>query len=77
MKLIQIFPVLKYVLINPYVIGTTIVILLYCNFVSYVARYRKKPPKAKKRKTSSPPPAAQVQAENSENAEHPTEENAE
>ena len=41
-----------------------------------MARYRKKPPKAKKRKTSSPPPAAQVQAENSENAEHPTEENA-
>ena len=32
--------------------------------------------KAKKRKTSSPPPAAQVQAENSENAEHPKEENA-
>lgn len=75
MKLMQIFPVLKYVLINPYVIGTTIVILLYCNFVSYVARYRKKPPKAKKRKTPSPPAATQVQAENSENTEHSTEEN--
>ena len=32
-----IFPILKGVLLNPFVIGTAIVIILYCNFMGYVA----------------------------------------
>lgn len=74
MKLAQIFPVLKCVLLNPYVIGTAVVILLYCNFVSYIARYKKGPVKTKKKRAS---PKPQTQAKESDGAkpdEQPAEE---
>ena len=35
------------VLLNPYVIGTTIAVILMLNFCCYVASYRKKTPKPK------------------------------
>ena len=60
-------PIIKSVLLNPYVIGTTIAIILYCNFMSYVARYKKKPPKAKKPKVVEAAPAPK--SENTEGAE--------
>ncbi len=57
MKLSAIIPVALGVISNPLVIGTAIVIILYLNFVYFVARYKKKTPKPKKRR-ASPPPAA-------------------
>lgn len=46
----EVLPVIKGVLANPYVIGTAIVVILYMNFCSFVANYKKKPPKPKKAK---------------------------
>lgn len=73
MKLDVIFPILKGVLLNPFVIGTAIVIILYCNFMSYVARYKKKPPKPKKKSAAAPPPPPKKEGEEGE-TEEPQEE---
>ncbi|MCQ2599849.1 MAG: hypothetical protein MJ184_00635 [Treponema sp.] len=69
-----IFPILKGVLLNPFVIGTAIVIILYCNFMGYVARYRKKPPKPKKKVVAAPAPAPKPESEEAENSSEPEEE---
>ena len=67
-----IFPILKGVLLNPFVIGTAIVIILYCNFMGYVARYRKKPPKPKKKVVAAPNP--KPEGKEAENSREPEEE---
>lgn len=72
MKLSEAMPVIKAVLLNPYVIGAAIAVILYCNFMSYVARYKKKPPKPKKPKAveaaPAPKPEGEKGAENEEAA---------
>ena len=67
-----IFPILKGILLNPFVIGTAIVIILYCNFMGYVARYRKKPPKPKKKVVAAPAP--KPEGKEAENSREPEEE---
>ena len=69
-----IFPILKGVLLNPFVIGTAIVIILYCNFMGYVARYRKKPPKPKKKIVADAAPAPKPEGKEAENSREPEEE---
>ena len=46
------------VLLNPYVIGTTIAVILMLNFCCYVASYRKKAPKPKGKKIKTAPAPA-------------------
>lgn len=46
------------VLLNPYVIGTTIAVILMLNFCCYVASYKKKPPKPKGKKVKAAPAPA-------------------
>lgn len=46
------------VLLNPYVIGTTIAVILMLNFCCYVASYRKKTPKPKGKKIKTAPAPA-------------------
>lgn len=46
------------VLLNPYVIGTTIAVILMLNFCCYVASYRKKTPKLKGKKIKTAPAPA-------------------
>lgn len=67
----------KQVLLNPYVIGTTVIVILYMNFCCFVANYRKKPPKIKKLKKNLKAALAssKTEAKKSENAEN-TEENS-
>ncbi len=77
MKLGEIIPVITGVLLHPYVIGTAIVIILYCNFVSYVARYKKKPPKPKKKKIVEAAPTPAQKAEGEEGGEQAEEASAE
>lgn len=74
MKLDVILPILKGVLLNPFVIGTAIVIILYCSFMSYVARYKKKPPKPKKKSAPEPAPAPKKEGEEGEASEEAAEE---
>ncbi len=63
MDIKALLPVITKVLTNPYVIGTTIAIILYMNFCSFVANYRKKPPKPKKKKSApAPAPAPKPEA---------------
>ena len=57
MKLNVVLPVVGEVLKSPIVIGTTLAIILYLNFVFFVAHYKKKPPKPKKRRVVAPAPA--------------------
>ena len=47
MKLAAMLPIILGVLKNPIVIISAAVIILYLNFVFFVARYVKKPPKPK------------------------------
>lgn len=64
--------IIKEVLLNPFVIGTTIVIILYLNFISYIVRYRKKPPKIKVKKiqdTPAPQPKQDNENESDEDDE--------
>ena len=57
MKLSAMLPVVLGVLKNPITIISAAVIILYLNFVFFVARYVKKPAKPKKRKEPKPAPA--------------------
>ena len=57
MKIAAMTPVILGVLKNPLVIITAAAIILYLNFVFFVARYVKKPPKPKRRKAPAPAPA--------------------
>ncbi|MBP5587983.1 MAG: hypothetical protein J6X37_04585 [Treponema sp.] len=69
MKLDQIIPVVKAVLLNRYTIFAAIAVILYCNFISYVARYKKKPPKPKKKIIQEAAPAPKPEGENAEGGE--------
>ena len=59
-------PVIKGVLLNPYVIGAAIAVILYCNFVCYIVRYKKKPPQPKRKKVVEAAPAPAPEGENAE-----------
>lgn len=70
MKLSVVFPIVGDVLKSPVVIGTAIVVILYLNFVFFVARYKKKPSKPKKRRVvAAPAPAPKPAEENEDEAE--------
>lgn len=60
MNFLEIFRILKKVLLNSYVIAVTIVVILYCSFMSYVAHYKKTPPKPKKRRIEPTPAPTQT-----------------
>lgn len=66
MNLAKMLPVIKGVLLNPYVIGAAIVVILYCNFVCYIVRYKKKPPQPKKKRIVETAPAPAPEGENAE-----------
>ena len=68
MNMQQLFPVLKQVFTNPYIIITAVVVFLYMDFCIYVANYVKKPKKSKK-KWSSPAPVAAAAPKSAENTE--------
>ena len=69
---LSVMDVFSAVLTNSSVIIAAIAIILYLNFVIYVARYRKKPPKIKKKKkivAEVPAPEPKTDEENQENEE--------
>lgn len=69
MNISELLPVIKQVLINPYVIGTAVVVIFFMNFCSFVCNYKKKPPKVKPKKApapAAPAPAAEGQQQKSE-----------
>ena len=72
MKIAAMLPVILGVLKNPITIISAAVIILYLNFVFFVARYVKKPPKPKKRKEPKPAPAKK-EAEKKEGEDEDTE----
>ena len=59
-------PVVLGVLKNPIVIIAAAVIILYLNFVFFVARYVKKPPRPKRRKPAPAPAPAKKEGEQKE-----------
>lgn len=68
MKLNVVLPIVGEVLKSPIVIGTTLAIILYLNFVFFVAHYKKKPPKPKKRHVVAPVPAKPKESESSDDS---------
>ena len=69
MNISELLPVIKQVLINPYVIGTAVVVIFFMNFCSFVCNYKKKPPKVKPKKApapAAPAPAAEGQQQKPE-----------
>ncbi|MBQ0162883.1 MAG: hypothetical protein KBS84_06975 [Treponema sp.] len=77
MNLAKMLPVIKAVLLNPYVIGAAVVVILYCNFVSYIVRYKKKPPKPKHKKIVEAAPSPAKEGENAEDGEASAEDGGE
>lgn len=69
MKLDEIIPVVKAVLLHRYTIFAAVAVILYCNFISFVTRYKKKPPKPKKKIIQEAAPAPKPEGENAEGAE--------
>jgi predicted membrane protein len=59
----EIIPLIKQILLNPFVIGTAIVVILFMNFCCFVANYSKKPKKASKKKAPAPAPAKKETSE--------------
>lgn len=70
MSFAELLPVLKKILTNQAVIGTTVVVMLYMNFCVFVANYRKKPPVPKKKKRAAPPPPQKKAPEQHTEEEH-------
>lgn len=70
MSFAELLPVLKKILTNPIVIGTAVVVVLYMNFCTFVANYRKKPPRPKKKRTPPPPVPAKKEPEQHTDEEH-------
>ena len=66
MKFAAMTPVILGVLKNPIVIISSAVIILYLNFVFFVARYVKKPPRPKRKKVAAAPAPAKAEGENKE-----------
>lgn len=76
MSISAMLPVIKHVLLNPTVIATAVILLLYVNFVSFVVKYQKKPSQPKKRRRAPPPVApASENADESSASETPASEN--
>ncbi|MBQ5632284.1 MAG: hypothetical protein IIU99_04200 [Treponema sp.] len=63
MNMNEIIPLIKQILLNPFVIGTAIVVILFMNFCCFVANYSKKPKKASKKKAPAPAPAKKETSE--------------
>ena len=63
MNMNEIIPLIKQILLNPFVIGTAIVVILFMNFCCFVANYSKKTKKASKKKASAPAPAKKETSE--------------
>ena len=63
MNMNEIIPLIKQILLNPFVIGTAIVVILFMNFCCFVANYSKKPKKVSKKKASAPAPAKKETSE--------------
>lgn len=63
MNMNEIIPLIKQILLNPLVIGTAIVVILFMNFCCFVANYSKKPKKASKKKAPAPAPAKKETSE--------------
>ena len=66
MKIAAMMPVVLGVLKNPITLISAAVIILYLNFVFFVARYVKKPPRPKKRKAAPAPAPAKKEEEKKE-----------
>lgn len=78
MNISELLPVIKQVLINPYVIGTAVVVIFFMNFCSFVCNYKKKPPKVKPKKAPAPAaPAPAAPAPAAEGQQQKPEQNAE
>lgn len=63
MNMNEIIPLIKQILLNPFVIGTAIVVILFMNFCCFVANYSKKPKKASKKKAPALAPAKKETSE--------------
>lgn len=63
MNMNEIIPLIKQILLNPFVIGTAIVVILFMNFCCFVANYSKKPKKSSKKKAPAPAPAKKETSE--------------
>ena len=63
MNMNEIIPLIKQILLNPFVIGTAIVVILFMNFCCFVANYSKNPKKASKKKAPAPAPAKKETSE--------------
>lgn len=63
MNMNEIIPLIKQILLNPFVIGTAIVVILFMNFCCFVANYSKKQKKASKKKAPAPAPAKKETSE--------------
>ena len=59
----EMIPLIKQILLNPFVIGTAIAVILFMNFCCFVANYSKKPKKASKKKAPAPAPAKKETSE--------------
>lgn len=75
MQLNETIEIVKQVVLDPRIIGTFIVLLLYMGIVNYVVHYRKKPPKVRKIKTPKKTAAASAPEEggNSQDGEEASE----
>lgn len=70
----EILNIIKSVLLNPFVIGTAVVVILYMNFCSFVCNYTKKEKKFKKKRSVQ---VATPEPEKKENSEENSESNEE
>ena len=67
MHVLSLLDIIKDVLLNKYVIFAAVAVLLYVNFVYYVANYRRRPKRHKKIKVAAQPkPAAPAPAKSSD-----------
>lgn len=73
MNMNEIIPLIKQILLNPFVFGTAIVVILFMNFCCFVANYSKKPKKASKKKASAPSPAPAKKETSEEDASESSE----
>lgn len=63
MNMNEMIPLIKQILLNPFVIGTAIAVILFMNFCCFVANYSKKPKKARKKTESAPAPKKEASEE--------------
>lgn len=63
MTLNELFKLLASVLLDPKVIGITVVLAIYVNIVMYVVHYRKRVPKPKQKRVRPAPQASAAEGE--------------